>query len=221
MDKLIGRRLTCRRSAPKCSIDAGMIVRNFPVSTSLSRAATEFETTRGFGALSLAMRKTSATKLAATLSGSGRAHGSPSSSLKLRLRRVDHRLWTASDNDHRLFKQIFGREIILIDGVRRTADRKINSALTQQSAERSSISFEHTECDTWVALGNARHDGGDKPLDEGPGAPDVQFPSGRIGEKFDLLNASSQIIKHSSATRQQRPSIRRWLDALRRPVEEA
>src|SRR5271168_2787512 len=71
-----------------------------------------------------------------------------------------------------------------------------------------------------ISFGESGNHGGNKSVDERPGAPDPQFSHRRIGQERDLLHASSQIIEHGGAAIEQYSAIDRCLDALGGPIEE-
>jgi hypothetical protein len=50
--------------------------------------------------------------------------------------------------------------------------------------------------------------------------PDAQLTTTRVSEKLDLVDALSQLVEDREAAPEQGPTIDRWLDALRRAVEQ-
>ena len=79
------------------------------------------------------------------------------SALICRINLAARRPWIfeARDDNHGFFKQTFRREISLIHRFRGAANRKIDFALPQQSAKRSSIAFNHAKFEARITFRNA------------------------------------------------------------------
>src|SRR5579862_2123788 len=68
--------------------------------------------------------------------------------------------------------------------------------------------------DAWPRAGQALDNGGHKSGSQHRVTSDAHVASRRIGEKFDILHAFSQLVKNGESPLEQRGAIDRWLGTM-------